>query len=147
MKWLHCCQKLTGKRIFINQQLTAPYITATMFVSNFIGICFARTLHYQFYCWYFHAIPYLIWYTTSIVGVTSTKDSIWYHPMLRLSILFTIEMAFLTFPATSYSSFLLQMAHYAILIQIQPPPPCTIVSTPDVATVQTPLYSNKSKQS
>ena len=31
--------------------LAANYIVHTLFVSNFVGVAFARTLHYQFYSW------------------------------------------------------------------------------------------------
>ena len=31
-----------------------------VFASNFIGIVFCRSLHFQFYCWYYHAVPYLL---------------------------------------------------------------------------------------
>jgi len=40
----------------------ASMITALM-TCNFIGVAFARTIHYQFYAWYFHSLPYLLWKT------------------------------------------------------------------------------------
>jgi alpha-1,3-mannosyltransferase len=35
--------------LFLAQPLSPHYIVYTLLVSNFVGICFARTLHYQFY--------------------------------------------------------------------------------------------------
>ena len=28
---------------------------------NAVGVIFARSLHYQFYTWYWHSIPFLLW--------------------------------------------------------------------------------------
>jgi len=90
--------------------MSPHYIIYTMLISNFIGICFARTLHYQFYVWYFHGLPLLLW-----SGRT-------YPLAVRLALLGAIEFAFLTFPATPTSSAVLQLAHVAILLQTRPPP-------------------------
>lgn len=80
-----------------------------MFVANFIGIAFARTLHYQFYAWYISSVPFLLW-----SGAT-------YPLPVRVLLLAGLEYAFLTFPATPTSSMVLQVAHLAILLQIRPP--------------------------
>lgn len=50
--WLKAARKETGRNIFLQRQLSPQYIAYTMLVSNFIGIAFARTLHYQFYVSY-----------------------------------------------------------------------------------------------
>jgi alpha-1,3-mannosyltransferase len=34
-----------------------------LFSANLIGVAFARSLHYQFYVWYYHSLPYLLWCT------------------------------------------------------------------------------------
>lgn len=80
------------------------HILSTLLISNFIGICCARTLHYQFYCWYFSSLPFLLWRQTG------------YPFLFRLVLLGAVEFAFLTFPATQISSLVLQAAHWAILL-------------------------------
>lgn len=100
------CRRQTGRYLFLGAPLTAEYIAHVLFVSNMIGIIFARTLHYQFYSWYFHTIPMILWQTNA-------------RPWIgRFFILAFIEYAFNVFPATCQSSLTLQMAHGVILGQL-----------------------------
>lgn len=126
VRWLNATKAATGKRIFLftssslpasEKELSPAYITLTMFVSNFIGICFARTLHYQFYSWYFHALPFLLWCNT--ISPQSNKIRAPHHILLRIIQIVAIEFAFLTFPATPTSSAILQITHMCILFQIR----------------------------
>jgi alpha-1,3-mannosyltransferase len=75
----------------------------TLFTSNFIGIVFARSLHYQFYCWYFHTLPYLLFHS-----ILPTP--------IRLLVLAGIEYAFNVYPSTPLSSGVLQVCHFVLLI-------------------------------
>lgn len=93
-----------------NKSLSPEQILSTLFVSNFIGICCSRTLHYQFYAWYFASLPYLLWRETP------------YPIPVRLFVLAAVEYAFLKFPATPTSSSVLQIAHWIILI------PCVLIT-------------------
>jgi alpha-1,3-mannosyltransferase len=95
-------------------RLSPHYIVLTLFLSNFIGIVFARTLHYQFYVWYYHALPYFLW-TTSSSSSNSSRSWSSFPWWVRLILLLAIESSFLTFPATAYSSMILQMSHCCIL--------------------------------
>jgi len=86
--------------------LNPTFIITTIFVSNFIGIVFARTLHYQFYSWYFHTLPFLLWHVEML------------PPIAKLFAFVCIEICFNIFPATSTSSLLLQVLSYVIIIEI-----------------------------
>jgi len=74
-----------------------------LFMCNFIGIMFARSLHYQFYVWYYHTLHYLVWTTGYPVK----------HRLLLLGI---IEMCWNTFPSTVGSSVALHVSHFVILV-------------------------------
>lgn len=76
-----------------------------IFLANFIGIVCARSLHYQFYVWYFHSLPYLVWYTD-------------YNLSVRYLILGLIEYAWNTYPSTNTSSALLHVSHAMLLVGI-----------------------------
>lgn len=74
-----------------------------IFLINFIGIMCARSLHYQFYVWYFHSLPYLSWFTE-------------YHTSFKVIILFLIEFCWNQYPSTIFSSILLHACHTILFI-------------------------------
>lgn len=76
-----------------------------IFLTNFIGVMCARSLHYQFYIWYFHSLPYLVWFTD-------------YSLSLKFLILGLIEFAWNTYPSTELSSVLLHVSHCILLFGI-----------------------------
>jgi alpha-1,3-mannosyltransferase len=82
-----------------------PRVVKLMFVCNFIGIVFCRSLHYQFYSWYYWTLPLLLWQVPL-------------YSFVRVAILFSIEYAFNVFPATAQSSMVLQAAHASLLISL-----------------------------
>ncbi|KAF4364480.1 dol-P-Man:Man(5)GlcNAc(2)-PP-Dol alpha-1,3-mannosyltransferase [Cannabis sativa] len=82
--------------------LKAEHIVTTMFVGNFIGIICARSLHYQFYSWYFYSIPYLLWKTR-------------YPTLLRVLLFIGIEFCWNVYPSNAFSSALLLCLHLVIL--------------------------------
>ncbi|XP_049343970.1 dol-P-Man:Man(5)GlcNAc(2)-PP-Dol alpha-1,3-mannosyltransferase isoform X2 [Solanum verrucosum] len=82
--------------------LQADHIVTTMFVGNFIGIICARSLHYQFYSWYFYCLPYLLW-------------KIPFPTLLRLFLFAAVEFCWNVFPSNTYSSLVLLCVHLIIL--------------------------------
>ncbi|XP_072111238.1 dol-P-Man:Man(5)GlcNAc(2)-PP-Dol alpha-1,3-mannosyltransferase [Mobula birostris] len=100
--------KAPEERASQHKPLTANQIVFVLFTSNFIGICFSRSLHYQFYVWYFHTLPYLLW---------STHVKKLAH-LLKVLILGLIEMSWNTYPSTVYSSISLHVCHVIILLSL-----------------------------
>lgn len=86
----------------INFDKTNQLFILPMFLCNFIGILCARSLHYQFYSWYFHTLPYLIWSTP-------------YSTISKFLILALIEYSWNTYPSTNFSSILLHTCHFSLL--------------------------------
>ncbi|CAO1428732.1 unnamed protein product [Diamesa serratosioi] len=76
-----------------------------IFLVNFIGVICARSLHYQFYVWYFHTLPYLSWFTD-------------YHSSFKILLLFVIEFCWNQYPSTIVSSLLLHASHVVLLVGI-----------------------------
>ncbi|KAG8370652.1 hypothetical protein BUALT_Bualt13G0005500 [Buddleja alternifolia] len=93
-----------------NRVLRTEHIATTMFIGNFIGIVCARSLHYQFYSWYFYSLPYLLWRTP-------------FPSWLRLILFAAVEFCWNIYPSNSYSSMLLLFAHVIILGGLWSAPP------------------------
>ncbi|XP_073001580.1 dol-P-Man:Man(5)GlcNAc(2)-PP-Dol alpha-1,3-mannosyltransferase isoform X1 [Typha latifolia] len=82
--------------------LSKEHIITVMFVGNFIGVVFARSLHYQFYSWYFYSLPFLLWKTP-------------FPTPVRLLLFAGVELCWNIYPSTFYSSILLLCIHLSIL--------------------------------
>ncbi|CAA9995401.1 unnamed protein product [Nesidiocoris tenuis] len=89
----------------IDMGSVAQLLVFPMFVTNFIGIVVSRSLHYQFYVWYYHSLPYLLWCTELSVKT-------------RLTILGLIELCWNTYPSTDLSSALLHLSHLLLLFNL-----------------------------
>ncbi|KAG0142596.1 hypothetical protein CROQUDRAFT_13567, partial [Cronartium quercuum f. sp. fusiforme G11] len=86
-------------------EITPDYVVKVCFTCNLIGIVCARTLHYQFYCWYAHQIVYLAWQTA-------------YPLWMRVLMMVTIELCWNVYPANALSSSALFLAHLALLVGV-----------------------------
>lgn len=71
---------------------------------------FARSLHYQFYSWYAHQLPLLVWATPFGLLVRCVAC------LRRMAMLGGIEYAWNVFPSTRGSSLALMGAHAALII-------------------------------
>ncbi|KAL0090653.1 glycosyltransferase family 58 protein [Phycomyces blakesleeanus] len=94
----------------VRRSVSPDDILSMMFTSNLIGMVFARSLHYQFYSWYYHALPYLLWQS-----VWMTTGSQTFRNYIRIFVLATIEACWMTFPSTERSSWTLFACHAILL--------------------------------
>ncbi|CAG9833463.1 unnamed protein product [Diabrotica balteata] len=92
--------KFEDKLSKIAQLFVLPF-----FVSNLIGVACARSLHYQFYSWYFHSLLYLVF---------STEYTVQY----KFLILALIEYCWNVYPSTNFSSGLLHCCHVVLLFGV-----------------------------
>ncbi|NXK84777.1 ALG3 mannosyltransferase, partial [Amazona guildingii] len=102
---------------------TSAQIVFVLFSSNFLGVCCSRSLHYQFYVWYFHTLPYLLWCTPTAKLA---------H-MPKVLLLGVIELCWNTYPSTVCSSLSLHICHGLVLLQLwygTAPPPVTHTPPP-----------------
>ncbi|ETO05694.1 hypothetical protein RFI_31701 [Reticulomyxa filosa] len=81
------------------------YALDCLFLCNFIGIVFAKSLHYQFYVWYFHTLPYLCW-----------RSDLWL--IFKWLWIFIIEIVWNIFPSNAYTSLTLWGLHICLLLAV-----------------------------
>lgn len=93
------------KKVQIHFDQCTQLALLPIFLMNFIGVICARSLHYQFYVWYFHSLPYLSWFTD-------------YHTSFKILILFLIEFCWNQYPSTIFSSILLHICHGFLLVGV-----------------------------
>ena len=109
-KWL--CIKKAFKELSLyplnlfpkKKEINPEYTASVLFICNFIGICFARSLHYQFYSWYFHSLPFLL--------VCCDK----YPAFVKVGIMILIEVSWNMFPPSFKWSLALTVLHAFILL-------------------------------
>lgn len=94
-----------AKKFEVNFDSVSQLFVLPMFVTNFIGVVCARSLHYQFYTWYFHSLPYLVHCT----GLSKSAM------FLTLAI---IEYCWNCYPSTELSSAVLHVCHVVILYKV-----------------------------
>ena len=80
-------------------------IVQTLFEANMIGFCLSRSMHYQFFAWAFHQLPFLLW----------TSVDARFPQILKWAIFAIFEWAFNTYPATYGSS---AMLVFAVLVPV-----------------------------
>ena len=80
---------------------------------NFIGVLCARSLHYQFYSWYFNLLPLILFNRTSLIHRKGNINMI-FECMRNGGIMLCLEYCWNKYPSTAFSSLLLQTTHAMI---------------------------------
>ncbi|KAF9973930.1 dolichyl-P-Man:Man(5)GlcNAc(2)-PP-dolichol alpha-1,3-mannosyltransferase [Actinomortierella ambigua] len=97
----------------------AERVVTMLWTSNFLGIVFSRSLHYQFYSWYAMTVPYLLWRASFFKGSLRTAATNYFSMIVgvaaRLVIWGLIEWSWNVFPATAVSSAVLFVCHLVLL--------------------------------
>ena len=96
-------------------KLTPRHVALCVFEGNFVGVVFARSLHYQFYAWYFFSLPALLFAIPNPSRSERALASV-AADAARVGVLAAIEYAWNVFPATPRSSGVLLAAHAVVLL-------------------------------
>merc|ERR1719430_234515 len=88
-----------------SQNGSVELLLIPLYTCNFVGVMFARSLHYQFYIWYYHQLQLLIF-------ATRMKE------MVKLTVLGLIELCWNIYPSTNESSAVLNICHLFMLYHL-----------------------------
>ncbi|SPO31726.1 related to Alpha-1,3-mannosyltransferase [Ustilago trichophora] len=99
-KWIF--QNLSTKPTALSRSSKIAILCCT-FTSNVVGILCSRSLHYQFYSWYFHQVPLLLWFSKLPVAV-------------KLMLPMALEWCWNVFPSTETSSTVLLACHVLLVL-------------------------------
>jgi len=112
---------ITRLRYGVRTRLDTHEVLYALFTANLIGMSFARSLHYQFYCWYYHSLAYLLFSTTPTLydrnapgSIPSVKTIL--GVLSRVVLLLGVEYCWNVYPSTKFSSSLLHLLHFSILL-------------------------------
>ncbi|XXQ35147.1 Dol-P-Man:Man(5)GlcNAc(2)-PP-Dol alpha-1,3-mannosyltransferase [Plasmodiophora brassicae] len=83
--------------------LTPAQIVDILFIANFIGIVFSRTIHFQFYTWYGHHLSWLLMRSALPLPV-------------QIATWIAIEVVYNVYPPTAIASLVLQTCHALLLL-------------------------------
>ncbi|KAL0232032.1 hypothetical protein PCE1_003028 [Barthelona sp. PCE] len=84
-------------------------IVTLFFECNYIAMVCSRSMHYQFYSWYFFTLPWLVFH-----NIADNAKNICFG----VAILFCIEWGWNVFPANAASSTILMVAHVVLLVRL-----------------------------
>ena len=96
----------------VKRALSTEHILVTMLTCNFIGIVFCRSMHFQFYCWYWHSVPFLLWQNERLP--TLVKIAL----IMALEYTWSYHLEPVEGTATPESSAVLQVAHLCMLASL-----------------------------
>jgi alpha-1,3-mannosyltransferase len=85
----------------------ARSVCLTLFESNLIGVILSRTMHYQFYSWFFHQLPYVLFFSCSAAPKS-----------VHFVIIALVDYAFTVYPSSALSGALLMVSLCFTLVAI-----------------------------
>ena len=102
------------KLLEITSQYPSENAAALMLAQgNFIGVMCARSLHYQFYSWYFNLLP-LILFNRTALSRRRKDDNLFFECVRNGCVMLCVEYCWNKYPSTAFSSLLLQTTHAMI---------------------------------